>query len=146
MGHFPKQFDLFIILRKFSTEIHQNYTCANYADLSTELILFVKNISRAASHCNIIKNRKQTYFNKSGKVKFIIIRPSLIISFVRVFVCLFICAFVLCSRTVCITLALWLFCWHINNKELNWTELNCYHFFCGAICRLGLRSPHVCGF
>jgi len=22
-----------------------------------------------------------------------------------------------------IILVLWLFCWHINNKELNWTEL-----------------------
>jgi hypothetical protein len=42
-------------------------------------------------------------------------------------------------------LALWLFCRHINNKDLDWTELNCYYSFCGATCRLGLRSPHVCG-
>ena len=51
----------------------------------------------------------------------IIIGPSLIGSFVCVFVCLFICAFALYSGAVSVILGLWLFCWHINNKELNGT-------------------------
>jgi hypothetical protein len=59
MGHFPMQFDLFIILRDVSSEIRQNSTFANCTDLSTAFILLVKNIHRAAFHSNIIKNRKQ---------------------------------------------------------------------------------------